>query len=118
VLLAGVAAGCASLMLLAFRKTTPHKTGGTYRDTLRPLLIIPASVGLAASATALYIGLPRAHEITAVKAVLVGSSILFLFLLLKRGRKEVLHRQEGDADPFVRDYPTGGKEPHYANQGN
>jgi hypothetical protein len=84
---------CLGLALFAFRKMTRHRTGGFYRDTLRPLLLTAAACGIAFGLGMLRMmsitGRERlSHdEVVAAKVCLALSIVVLVILLVKRGRR-------------------------------
>jgi len=80
-------AGSCGLLLLAARKMSRHRTGGFYRDTLRPLLLALVMAGLAAMGTGIAVMGPQADVSRAFLVLLILFAMAFLFLLVKRGRR-------------------------------
>jgi hypothetical protein len=79
------AAALFGVMLMAKRKMRRYKTGGVYRDTFRPVLMIAALTGIAATGSALAYAQLEGAEPAAALVGLVFFSMAFLFLLVKRG---------------------------------
>lgn len=95
--------GAVCLMFFAFRKTSRYRSGGFYRDTLRPLLLFLPILGFAKVATLKYLeqrgnyGVSSDEELV-LRAVLVASAILLVVLLFKRGERYPRHRLPMPAD--------------------
>ena len=88
----GLISGCAacfSFLLFALSKTTQRKRPGFWRETLRPFLIAASMTGLGLSITAL--AMPTlaqsGGEFGGVVFAVVYSSVLFLVLLILRGKR-------------------------------
>jgi hypothetical protein len=80
---------CFSFLLFALSKTTQRKRPGFWRETLRPFLIAVSMTGLGLSITAL--AMPTfaqsGGEFGGVVFAVVYSSVLFLVLLILRGKR-------------------------------
>lgn len=98
-----VLTGAIGLMLFAFRKTSRYRTGGFYRDTLRPLLLIVPFLGFVGVASMKYMegrgwyGI-SSDEWFGMRVVLVASAIVLVVLLCKRGKRYPRHRLQMPAD--------------------
>lgn len=96
--------GLFGLMLFSFRKTSRYRTGGFYRDTLRPLLLILPNLAFA-WVIVIKIMEKRGHSVisgqlsVAVRVVLVAAVLLLVVLLCKRGQRYPRHRLNMPADP-------------------
>lgn len=91
---AAAAGGLFGLMLLFFRKTTRVRTGGFYRDTLRPVLIAVALAGVSGSVAAQVLASQSRQDgmdgsANMVVGWVVGTicMILLFTLLVVRGQK-------------------------------
>jgi len=95
--------GAIGLMVFAFRKTSRYRTGGFYRDTLRPLLLIVPILGFVGVGSLKYAerlgwyGI-SSDEWFAMRVVLVASAIVFVLLLFKRGKRYPRRRLPMPAD--------------------
>jgi len=88
----GVITGCVacfSFLIFALGKTTRRRRPGYWRETLRPFLIAVAMTGLGAAITALATPNLLWHDEERIGTVvgLVFSALLFLVLLVARGRR-------------------------------
>ncbi|NOX59684.1 MAG: protein kinase [Planctomycetes bacterium] len=81
------AAAFLGIMLLAFRKVRRHRTGGIYRDTLRPLLLTAILMGLAWSISVQIFETDFPGLLAPARIVLVVSSILLLSIMVVRGKR-------------------------------
>ncbi|MCH7813260.1 MAG: hypothetical protein IID40_04485, partial [Planctomycetes bacterium] len=79
---------CFSFLIFALRKTTERRRVGFWRESLRPFLQAVAMTGMGAAITALSVPGFIRHEEELIGAIvgLVFGSLLFLVLLVARGR--------------------------------
>ncbi len=85
---ASTAAGaCLGLLLLGLRKSARRVTGTFYRDTFRPVLMTMAFTGIGFGVSSL--GFLREDAVVTAVIVLVFSSMLLLFAMFARGRRDV-----------------------------
>jgi serine/threonine protein kinase len=73
------------LLALAMRKMTRFRTGGVYRDTLRPLLMTMLLAGFGFLGSSLVMGAPGDVDEVLAVTLLILLAMAFLFLLVKRG---------------------------------
>jgi serine/threonine protein kinase len=85
--IAALAGAVLGLLMLALRKMTARRTGGFYRDTLRPVLMTIVLMGLAGTGAVLVEGAGDDMAEAAAFVVLILFAMAFLFLLVKRGRR-------------------------------